>query len=184
MKLFEVAKVGMFLDKFDHGVEERRGDEVKIVTLTLRVQPFGADLARAIENGVRATLFKLSVPEPQPHLKRVEFRLGVPRQKFTVFAAPDTSKPSIFFDQVKIGQMYARTEKDVNGYAFVVKVTFGPVGKLELEYLQDWLLNQRFITCEQAEPGLFPDDDVDHEDDESTDATPMFPNDGGGGATH
>jgi len=181
MRLFEVNKVGMFLDQISHGIETRSGDEVKIVTLTLRVAPFSHDLARAIENGVRTTLFKLNHPDPHAHLKRVDFRLGVPRQQLIVFAAPDTKKPSICFDQAKIVATYARTQKDINGFVFVWKTSFGPVGKLELEYLQDWLLGQRFVTTEAAEPGLFPDDEHEHELDEEPAATrpaPMFDDDG------
>lgn len=181
MKLFEVAKVGMFLDNISHSVEVRSGDEVKIVTLTLRIQPLDAKLAQAIEGAVRLTLFKLNTPDAWAHLKRVEFRLGVPRQQLIVFAAPDTRKPSIVFDQAKIVSTVARTQKDVDGYAFVWKTSFGPVGKLELEYLQDWLLGQRFVTTDAAEPGLFPDDDDDHELDEEPAATrpaPMFDDDG------
>jgi hypothetical protein len=177
MNLFEVAKVGMFLDQITHGVEERRGDEVKIVTLTLRVQPFGPDLARALGGSVRTTLFKLNHPTPHPHLKRVDFRLGCPRQTLTVYASPDTGNPSILFDQGKIVATYARTQKDMDGFAFVVKVSFGPVGKHELEYLQDWLLGQRFVTCEQAEPGLFEDDDTDDDVEEVARPAPMFEDD-------
>ena len=178
MRLFELAKIPMYCDQITHGIESRSGDEVKIVTLTLRVQPFSAELATAIERSVRATLFKLNHPEPQPHLKRVEFRLGVPRQKLIVFAASDTTTPSICFDQTKIVQTYARTQKDVNGYAFVVKLSFGPVGKTELEYLQDWLLGQRCVTTEAAEPGLFAEDDEDDAfEPEPQRPAPMFDDD-------
>lgn len=175
MRLFEVNKVGMFLDNIGHGIEVRSGDEVKIVTLTLRVQPFSAELATAIEHGVRVTLFKLNTTDPQPHLKRVDFRLGVPRQQLLVFAAPDTKKASICFDQAKVVTTYARTEKNLNDYAFVWKVSFGPVGKLELEYLQDWLLGQRFVTTEAAEPGLFAEDEDEHELAEGDSATTHHP---------
>lgn len=169
----------MFLDALTHGIEERKGDEVKIVTLTLRVQPFGADLANALERSVRTTLFKLNHPDPQPHLKRVEFNLGVPRQQLTVFATPDTTEASIVFDQVKIAQTYARTEKNVNLFAFVIKASFGPVGKTELAYLQHWLLGQAFITFEQAEPGVIEEDEEDDEF-ETVDArpAPMFDDEG------
>jgi hypothetical protein len=179
MKLFEVGKVGMFLDQVTHGTETRSGDEVKIVTLTLRVQPFDATLATAVQQAVRRSLFKLNHPDPHTHIKRVDFTLGVPRQQFTVFAAPDTTKPSILFDQVKIASTYARTQKDAAGYAFVMKVSFGPVDKIELEYLQDWLLGQRFVSCEAAEPGLFPDDADDFEPDDDTPSrpAPMFDDD-------
>lgn len=174
MRLFEINKIGMFLDSLTHGTETRKGDEVKIVTLTLRVQPFDAAHASAIEAAVRNTLFRIAAVEAHPHLKRVEFRLGCPRQFFEVYATPDTVDRAIGFDQVRIGQTYARTEKDVNGYAFVIKASFGPVSKDELEYLEAWRLGQRFVTTQPAEAGLFPDDEDEHEPEETTRPTPMF----------
>jgi hypothetical protein len=178
MKLFNVGKVGCFCDGVSHSIEKRHGDEVKILTLTLRVAPFDAKLASALPDGVRATLFKLNNPDPKETLRRVDFALGVDRQVLTVFAAPDTMTASIAFDQVKIAGTYARTLKDRNGYDFVFRASFGPVGREELEFVQQWLLSQRFVTFEQAEPGMF-DDDSEAEDDDADPprapaADPMF----------
>lgn len=174
-RLFSVPKIGLFLDSITHATEKRREEEVKIVTLTLRAQPFGADLARAVDDGVggdsglRSTLFKLNHPDPKPHLKRVDFSVGCPRQQLHVFAAPDTTTPSLMLDQVKIFGTYARTEKDLNGYGFVFKASFGPPGRKELEFITDWHLSQRFVTFQEAEPGL-DFGETDEDDDETTDA--------------
>jgi hypothetical protein len=165
MKLFTVGKVGLFLDTLTHGTEKRKDEEVKTVTLTLRAQPFGAKLAAAVHhNGVRATLFNLAHPDPKDFLPRVNFALGTPRQNLQVFAAPDTAQASIAFTQAKISKVYARTEKSVTGFAFVFSATFGPIGRTELEYLQDWHLCQRFVTFDEAEPGFFDDDDANTDD--------------------
>lgn len=177
MRFFDVGKVGCFLDTITHGTEARHDTEVKIVTLVLRVQPFDATLANAMSNGVRATLFTLNHSEPKDHLRRVEFALGVPRQNLHVFAAPDTAQASMRFEQAKIVSTYARTQKDIRGYALVFRVSFGPCGRQDLEYIQDWHLGQRFVTFEEAEPGMFDDTAEATEDDEPEAAAlpaPMF----------
>lgn len=168
-RMFDVPKVGLFLDKYIPSMEKRRDGEVKILTLTLRVQPFDAKLALAIDDGVgeesnvRPTLFKLNHPDPKPHLRRVNFALGCPRQDMVIFASSDTVESRITFQQVRIGGTYARTEKNVNGYAFVFTASLGPVGRAEQEYIHEWMLSQRFVTFEESEPSLEfeagPDDD-------------------------
>jgi len=176
-RLFTVAKVGLFLDSYRTSIEKRRGEEVKVLQLTMRVQPFDAKLATAIDDGVgeesnvRATLFKLNHPDPKPHLDRVAFALGCPRQNLDVYASPDTADARLRFEQVKISGTYARTEKGVNDYAFVFKGTFGPVSRAEQEFIHEWFLSQRFVTFEEAEPGLFDDVEVEDDgEDEITDA--------------
>jgi len=185
MKLFKVGKVGLFCDAITHATEKRDGDETKILVLTLRCQPFDAKLATAVADVVRQDLFKLNRPDPKPEIRRLEFALGVPRQILHVFASSDTPTASIAFDQVKISGTYARTEKDVNGYAFVFKASFGPCSKTELEYAEAWRLTQRFVSFEEAEPGLFSegngederDDDRPDQDEKSRRPAPMFDTD-------
>lgn len=166
-RLFSVPKVGLFLDSYRPAIEKRRGEETKVLQLTLRVQPFDAKLATAIDDGVgedsnvRATLFKLGHPDPKPHLDRVDFALGCPRQNLTIYASPDTQDARIQLQQVKIAGTYARTEKGINDYGFVFKATFGPVGRDEQEYIHEWYLSQRFVSFEEAEPLMEFEDDGD-----------------------
>jgi hypothetical protein len=179
MRLFTVGKIGCFCDTITHATEARRDQEVKIVILTLRVQPFDATHASAMVDGVRVTLFRLNHPEPKESLRRVDFALGVPRQTLHVYAAPDTEQASIVLDQAAVSHTYARTQKDVRGYAFTFKVAFGPCGRQELEFVQDWHLGQRFVTFEVAEPGLFDEapagsTESDPAVTQNVIATPMF----------
>lgn len=173
-RLFNVPKVGLFLDKYVPSMEKRRDGEVKILTLTLRVQPFDAKLALALDDGVgedsnvRPTLFKLNHPDPKPHLQRVNFAIGCPRQNMAIFASSDTQNARILFQQVRIGGTYARTEKNVNGYAFVFQASLGPVGRQEQEYIHEWMLSQRFVTFEESEPSL--EFEAVEDDDDGTDA--------------
>ena len=174
-RLFSVGKVGLFCDGFQPGKEKRREETVTIIKATFRLQPFDAKLAAAIDDGlndnsgVRAALFKLSSPEPKPHLDRVNFSLSCPRQNLEMFASPDTDASRIAFLQVKIGNVYARTQKDVDGYALIFTGSFGPVGRAELEFLTAWYQTQRFVSFEASEPSLEFEAAEDTGDDDEPD---------------
>jgi hypothetical protein len=166
--------VGCFLDSYGPAVEKRHGDEVSVVTMVLRVQPFDAKMATSVDEGlgdqgVRSQLFKLSTAEMKPHVERVNFNLDCPRQQMQIFASSDTEESRIAFDQVKIAGAYARTQKDVDGYAFVFKATFGPVGRDELEYIHSMHRKQMCISFLEAEPSLDFEEDEDEGDDEPGD---------------
>lgn len=161
MALFDTAKTGCFLDAIIHSTETRRGDETKVVVLTLRVDPFDVKLALALDDRVRNTLFKMSTGVAQEHLRRVEFALGVPRQNLNIFATTDTAKASIMITQVAIKGVYAKVDKDANHYSLVLKASFGPAGKNELEFVEAWRNTQKWITFEEAEPSLDFDEESD-----------------------
>lgn len=168
MRLFTVGKVGVFLEALGHKQEKRKSGEHKVVVCSLRVQPFTHQLASAIDDKVRGSLFKRSGnADPIEHVKAVEFALGVERQNILCYASPDTERASLEFEFAKISHVRARTEKSVNGLALTFKATFGPVGKTELEYLQDWLNGQRFCTFLESEPNLdFLDGKAEDEGDD------------------
>jgi hypothetical protein len=90
-RLFDAGKVPLTCDAIAHTTEKRKDGEVKVIALTLRVQPFDATLASALHPDVRATLFKQG-KDPFPHLARVNFELGVPRQALDIFTTPETAK--------------------------------------------------------------------------------------------
>jgi len=109
-------------------------------------------------------------PDPKPHLQRVNFSLGCPRQNLHIFASPDTEEARLMLDQCRISGTCARTEKNVNGYAFVFKASYGPVGRTEQEYIHEWMLTQPFVTFEESEPSLEFEEDGGDDSDELTDA--------------
>ena len=186
-RLFSVPKVGLFLDNYAPSIEKRRGEEVKVLTLTLRLQPMDAKIATAIDDGlgddsgVKAGLFKLSSGDPKPHIKRLDFRLDCPRQNLIIFASPDTVESRIALTQAKISGTYARTQKDMDGYAFVFKASVGPVGREEQEFIHEWMLTQRFVTFEESEPSIEFGSDEDGDPDEQLDGggrpAPMWDDD-------
>lgn len=157
---FNGLKVGIFLDAVAPGTEKRKSGETKIVTLSCRVEPFTADLATAIDDGVHAKhqikplLYNMTDAEPKSIVERLAVRLGCPRQRVLLFASSDTVKASLALQDVRVGGITVRTSKDANGYVLTFRASFGPVGKTELEYLHDWYLGQRFAVFSQAEPSL------------------------------
>lgn len=175
-RLFDVGKVGVFLEGYSPAQEKRRNEIVTVVKLSCRVAPFDAKLAGAIDSGVgessnvRTTLFRMDTTDTKPHLERVNFSLRCPRQTAEIFASSDTQAARILFDQVKVSGVYARTQKDRNGYDLCFKLTFGPCGRDELEYIHAWFLGQRFITFRQAEP-LMEFEAEDTDDDEAETVT-------------
>jgi hypothetical protein len=156
MRFFDDAKVGCYLDDIGHRVEKTKdGKEIKMIDLTLRVQPLSPELAVSLDPDVRALLFNMGDGEPKPKIKALEFRLPIPRQALTVFLLPEgDTDPQIAFSDVEIGGVRARTEKGVDGYGLVFYASFGPVGREELEYVCNWHTQQRFVTFVEQAPAL------------------------------
>lgn len=171
-RLFSINKIPIVLDDYMPGTERRRGDTVKVLTLSLRVMPLDSKLATAIDDGinddagVRDALFKISTGEPKKHRTRVNFNLNCSRQNLITFASTDTLTSRMAFNQCRIFGEYARTSKDVNAYAFCFKASFGPVGRDEMEFVHAWLGSQLAVTFEESED-QFEFEDQDDADDAS-----------------
>ena len=163
--MFDAGKIGCFCDSIVHSTENRRGTETKIVVLGLRVDPLSTQLASALDQRVRNTLFRVDDTTPQAHLKRADFALGVLRQNLHIFATPETEKATRMLSQVQITGVAAKVHKDRNEFSLTFKASFGPADKHELEFIEDWRNNQKFIRFERSEPGLFEDIDEDDEVD-------------------
>ncbi len=176
-RLFAVGKIPVFLDNYTPGTERRRGETVKVLKLTMRVQPFDSKLASAIDDGinddagVKDALFKASNGEPKKHRNRVNFSMGCTQQNLIIYASSDTETSRMAFTQCRIGGEYARTSKDVNAYAFVFTATFGPVGRDEMEFVHAWMGTQRSVTFEESEEQI--DFDADAEPDTEYDEDDM-----------
>jgi hypothetical protein len=176
MQLFTVPKVGVHCDGIGHRLETRADHVEKIIELTLRVQPFTAQLAAALDPDwygfVKRFLFKQGDGSAITDVKSIEFKPPSDRQLVTAFASTDTVKASIAFDQVKVTKIRARTEKGIDGWALIVHVSFGPVGRAELEYVNAWYTEQRFLSFEAADPSLFAGGDSDGNDDAEEEPPP------------
>lgn len=174
-RLFSTGKIGVFFDTYAPGVEKRRGEEVSVLKLRLRVQPFDAKLATALDEGVgddsniKAGVFSMNTGDPKPNFTRHDFKLGLDRQNLIIFTTPETTEAKLAILQAKISGTYVRTQKDVNALAFVFTATFGPVGKDELAVIHALHRSQAFVTFETAEPLLDVEDDGEEDDDEHDD---------------
>lgn len=112
MRLFDDDRIGCYLDHIDHRVEKTKGgEEVKMLDLTLRVQPFTADLAVSFDPDVRALLFTMSDGEPKPKIKSLEFALTIPRQLMKVHLLPESDVASQAFLDVEITQPRAHRKR-------------------------------------------------------------------------
>lgn len=174
MKLFSTGKVPCYCEGISHRIERRKSGDTKVVDLALRIDPFNAQLAAALDPGeygfVKRMLFKQGDASPVRDLRTVEFKPPAERQDLQCFASPDTSKASILLDHVKITKIRVRGQKDGDRWVLYLYASFGPLSKTELEYVNAFYTEQRFITFEQSDPSLEYDEEDGDEDDEVTDA--------------
>lgn len=170
MNLFSVGKIPVYCEGITHRLETRKSGETKVVDLTLKIHPFNAQLASALDQDeygfVKRTLFRMASGDPVVDLRAVEFRPPGDRQRLTCFAAPDTDQASICLDQVKVTKLRARASKDANGWTLYIGVSFGPLSKDELSWINQFYTGQSFISWEEAEPSLDFDADGDDDDDD------------------
>lgn len=184
MDLFTVGKIPMYCESISHRLERRKDSEVKVVDLALKVTPFTPQLAAALNQDeygfVKRTLFKMSDASPTVDLRSVEFRPPSDRQDLHCFAAPDVSRESIRITHAKVTKIRARSSKDANGWTLYINVSFGPLDKNELAWINDFYTGQSFISWSESEPSLmFNDegDDADVEPDGGGRPAPMFDDD-------
>ena len=155
MRLFDDDHIGCYLDDIGHRVEKTKdGKELRMVDLTLRVQPFTAELAQALDGDVRALLFNMGDALPKGKIKAIHFALTVARQALTIRLVPEVDDAALLIPDVEITDVRARVEKGVDGYALVFYASFGPVGAKDLEYVCTWHTQQRFVTFHPQEPAL------------------------------
>ena len=171
MRLFDSDKVACYCNTVAHQLENRRGTDVKVVVLGLKVTPLSAELASRMADGIKPTLFAMTDATAKvTRLRGAQFQIAdLKRQKMTVYATPETVKPSIVFDQALIGGISAKVAKDRTDFDLSFSVTFGPVGPAELEFIQSWLLSHRFVTFDAAEPLLEMGDDAGSSDNGASD---------------
>jgi len=176
MRFCTVDHLGIVCDTFTPTTEERRDVEVRVLVLTLRIEPLTLEIAAGIEPLIRRLLFRQG-GEVVPHLRDVVFAFDVPRQLMKLQIAPDA--PSrMAFDQVKIGRLRAKPDKAGVYWSLIFKATFGPVDRNQLEYVQAWFGTQRFVTFVPAEADLFesaPDADDDEPELDGAELAPEPP---------
>ena len=156
MRFFDTDRVGAYLDAVTLRLEKTKDTEHKVIDLTLRVQPFGSELAMSLHPDVRALLFTGDEDgTPKPLLKAVELRMpDVPHQHIACEVLPEDGVSTFTLRDVEVSDPRVRTEKGVDGYALIFYATVGPVGRDELEYVVNWYTQQRFLTFAEAQVPL------------------------------
>lgn len=172
MRFCEIEKVGVVCETYVPRTEKRPKAEVKVLRLTLRIQPLTIEIAGAIDGLVKRTLFRGS-GDLAPYMHEVTFALETARQQLTVYASRDTDQAAVLFDHVAIGKVRAR--RDEHGWSAIFKVTFGPVGPADLAYVNAWFGTQRFVTFDQAQAQLFDGDAVDPDEEPDGDGAELAP---------
>lgn len=159
MRLFDSDRVGCYLDAITLRLEKTKVDERKVIDLTLRVQPFGAQLAAALHPDVRALLFTMNDGTPKPLLKSVELKIGIPDQHLDCYLMPEEGDPTggLRLAHAEICDPRVRTEKGVDGFALIFYATIGPVGRDELEYIVNWYTQARYLNFTEAQGSMFED---------------------------
>jgi len=160
MRLLTDEHVGVYLDAIGHRVETGKESDTRWIDLTLRIQPLTPALAGQIAADVRALLFGMLDAEPRSTVKALEFALAVPAQTLRVRLIPDLALAEMAvgeyaFPDCEIGRLRARTHKDVDGYALTFRASFANPSARDLEYVNAWLTEQRFVTFLAAQPDLF-----------------------------
>jgi hypothetical protein len=170
MKLFTAGRIPLYCEGITHRLETRKSGDVKVVDLTLKAEPFTAQLSAAMnasEYGfVRRVLFTLSDASPIRDYRSIEFKPPVDRQKLICYASVDIPKASIAIDQAKVTKIRARQAKDGYHWTLYLYASFGPLGREELEYVNAFYCEQRWIAFEEAEPSLEFEGDAGDEADE------------------
>jgi hypothetical protein len=162
MRFCSVDNVGIVLDTFAPKMEERHDTEVRVIVLTLRIEPLTLAIATSIDSLLRRMLFVASSGECVPQTRDVVFAFDVPRQLLQVRLSPDgNGAGAMLLDQVQIGHLRAKQDKDGKVWSLTFKASVGPVSRDELNYLQNWFATQRFVTFTPAEADLF-----EHADDQ------------------
>jgi hypothetical protein len=173
MRFCSVDSIGIVCDTFTPTTEMRRDEEVRVLVLTLRIEPLTLEIAAGIEPLIRRLLFRQG-GEPVPHLRDVIFAFDVPRQLLKLRLTPE-GRSTMAFDQVKIGRLRAKQDKAGVRWSLIFKATFGPVDRNQLEYAQAWFGVQRFVTFVPAEADLFEHEPPAADDEPELDGAELAP---------
>jgi hypothetical protein len=155
MRLFDTDHVGCWLDTIGHRVE----DDVKVLDLTLRVEPFTPELAVSLDSDVRSFLFNLSNPTPRRKIHAMEFALPVDPQVVTVRLVPELATGELALDECTVAKV--RAKRDDGEFVLAFRLSLERPSSKQLEYVNAWHTEQRFLTFRPRDPEL----DFDADDD-------------------
>jgi hypothetical protein len=130
------------------------GDRVRLVVLTFQLQPFTSEMANDLN--VKGRLFSLSDGNPLLDVMDAGLKIAVPRQRMTLYAAPDDEMPaSIELADVDIDPIIrVRLDREGPVYSGTFKVSFEYPSANNLLWLFHCVTEQVFATFEGAQASL------------------------------
>ena len=151
MRLFDHDHLECWLDTIAHRVDK---DDVKVLDLTLRVEPFTAELATGIDEDFRTLLFSAKKPVPKPNIKSMEFIMPIAPQRLLVRVARDVAAGELALNDCAIDKIRAKRPKDKSEYLFTCRASLLRPSARELEFVIKWHTESRFVTFVELQADL------------------------------
>lgn len=169
--MFETRNVSCYLAGMAHKTIKIGQDEYKGTVLSYRIEPFTGELASDLGSEFKRHLFKGTDADVNPHIDSITF-VHAPKPQRIEMRDDPLIKPSVTLSEAKIGRLRARRVKDGNHLALSFSVTVPELSGQELLWLKDALFSTRFLSFDDAQPGLFAEAEAEARR-ESKDAAPV-----------
>lgn len=147
--MFEHEDVECLLDK----VAFKKNGETEIAECTLKISPFGPDLAEDVGHDIADRLFRFheNGPVPVSNVPLISFQEGIPAQHISWKTAPDVRSRSLWRFCTISGLKAKKAFKDQVSWTFYFKVTFDLEDKATPGELVSMLNSSLFLSFEDAE---------------------------------
>jgi hypothetical protein len=152
--MFETRNVPCYLQSMSHKTLKIGSEEYKGTEIVFRVDPFTAELAGELSE-TKGVIFRRNTAEVNPNIDAVSFSYAPKPQRIEFRAAPELSRPSIVVAESKVQKFRVRKPKDGQQWVLVFRATFAEISGADLLWLKEALFEQRFLSFENAEAGLF-----------------------------
>lgn len=152
--MFETKHVPCYIERLAHKKLKLGTDEIKASYLILRIDPFTPSLAAELEDAVKGVIYRRNDAQPNPIVESVTFKHS-PKPQRIEFRADPKITPSLVLTEAKVDAFRCRIPKDGTQWVLIFRVTFAEITGQDLLYLKEALFEQRFLSFENATPGLF-----------------------------
>jgi hypothetical protein len=152
--MFETACIPVYLDSMGYKQIKAGKDKFKGTKMTLRIDPLTPELAAELSETKRM-LFRRDTAEANTEIDSVAFTYVPKPQAVEFYPDPAIAKASCTIAECKVGKFKVRKPKDGSQWVLTFQITFIDVTGDDMLYLKEALFEQRFLTFENAVPGLF-----------------------------
>lgn len=151
--MFDTGNLPCYLERMGHKKLKIGQDEFKGTEIVLRIDPFTPELASELAE-TKGVIFRRNDGEPNPHVDMVSFTYA-PKAQRIEFRPDPQLKPSVVIPEAKVSAFRVRKPKDGTQWVLRFRIVFAEIAGADLLYLKEALFEQRFLTFENAETGLF-----------------------------